>query len=285
MSLYCDLKLQWQPKWQPLCAHSQRGSQLSITLSRSHTSYVSHPEVRSNLSYIFQDEVFHVRQAQHYCQGHFEIWDPKITTPPGLYFLSVILSPVLGCSISALRFLNALCLLGLVVVLRATFTIRRKRNHERGFVSNILACHSSLNIVLFPPLFFFSALYYTDMASTLSVVLFYWYFLHSLAENPSLGRDFTKVLLGILSLTFRQTNIFWVAVAPAILTLVVELDQGHRVVKESMYRRAEGFGDSTLSVAKTSWKMEVVYDPPIRDAFFEGKGFVKDMSESETHFL
>lgn len=70
---------------------------------------------------------------------------------------------------------------------------------------------------------------------------------------------------------FRQTNIFWVAVFPAILTLVVELDRGHRVVKESMYRRADGFGDTTFSVAKTSWKMEVVYDPPIRDAFFEGK--------------
>lgn len=167
--------------------------------------------------------------------------------------------------------MNAMCLLGLLLVLRATFTVRRKTNHENGFMSNILACHSSLNIVLFPPLFFFSALYYTDMASTLSVVLFYWYFLRDLPENHSLVRDATQILLGVLSLMFRQTNIFWVAVAPAILTLVAELDQGHRVVKESMYRRAEGFGDSTLSVAKTSWKMEVIYDPPIRDAFFEGE--------------
>lgn len=79
-----------------------------------------------------------------------------------------------------------------------------------------------------------------------------------------------QTVLGLLSLTFRQTNIFWVAVMPAILTTVVELDQGHKVVKESMYRRAEGFGDSMMSLARTSWKMGVVYDPPVRDAFFEG---------------
>lgn len=32
-----------------------------------------------------QDEVFHVPQAQKYCEGRFNEWDDKITTPPGLY--------------------------------------------------------------------------------------------------------------------------------------------------------------------------------------------------------
>jgi alpha-1,2-glucosyltransferase len=31
-----------------------------------------------------QDEVFHIPQAQTYCQGRFWDWDDKITTPPGL---------------------------------------------------------------------------------------------------------------------------------------------------------------------------------------------------------
>lgn len=31
-----------------------------------------------------QDEVFHIPQAQRYCQGKFLEWDDKITTPPGL---------------------------------------------------------------------------------------------------------------------------------------------------------------------------------------------------------
>ena len=80
------------------------------------------------------------------------------------------------------------------------------------------------------------------------------------------------VLLGLASLMFRQTNILWVAVFPAGITLVNELDKGHLVVKDSMYRRVEGFGDSVWSVVKTSFKMEVVYDPSVRDAWMEGDG-------------
>ncbi|CAN0525123.1 unnamed protein product, partial [Ectocarpus sp. 12 AP-2014] len=36
-----------------------------------------------------QDEIFHVPQAQAYCQGDYGRWDPKITTPPGLYAFAV----------------------------------------------------------------------------------------------------------------------------------------------------------------------------------------------------
>ena len=79
------------------------------------------------------------------------------------------------------------------------------------------------------------------------------------------------MLLGSVSLMFRQTNIFWVAIFPAAIVLVSELDRGHRVVKNSMYRRTEGFGDTVLSVARTSWKMEVVFDPSVRDAWIEGE--------------
>jgi alpha-1,2-glucosyltransferase len=31
-----------------------------------------------------QDEPFHVPQAQAYCRGEWAVWDPKLTTPPGL---------------------------------------------------------------------------------------------------------------------------------------------------------------------------------------------------------
>lgn len=158
-----------------------------------------------------------------------------------------------------------------MLALIATYNVRRKSNGQNGYLSGLLAVHSSLNIVLFPPLFFFSALYYTDIASTLSWTIFYWFFLRSIARRDLSPVDaLLQVILGVASLSFRQTNIFWVAVAPLALKLVIELDQGHRVVKQSMYKRAEGFGDSTWSVAKTSWKMNVIYDPPVRDAFIEG---------------
>jgi alpha-1,2-glucosyltransferase len=124
-----------------------------------------------------------------------------------------------------------------------------------------------LNVTLFPPLFFFAALYYTDVPSTLSVLIYYWLYLHfttSWLRVPVLS------LVGIGSLLFRQTNIFWVAIFPAGISLVQELDRGHEAVKNSMLRQAEGFGDSFMSVARTSWKLDVVYDARVKDSSVEG---------------
>lgn len=41
----------------------------------------------------YMDEIFHIPQAQRYCNGTFCTWDPKITTLPGLYLFS---SGILG---------------------------------------------------------------------------------------------------------------------------------------------------------------------------------------------
>ena len=45
------------------------------------------PVLKSTSCYL-QDEPFHVPQAQAYCNGEWSTWDPKITTPPGLYISS-----------------------------------------------------------------------------------------------------------------------------------------------------------------------------------------------------
>lgn len=229
-----------------------------------------------------QDEVFHVRQAQLYCAGRFHDWDPKITTPPGLYLLSYLFSfsnaclsryawaadlPLPGCSLSALRLAN---LAGLVLLATLLSTAYRLRNptapaHRRLFQ------HSAVNMTFFPPVFFFAALYYTDVWSTISVVLFYNETMKTDRMHvTALERYIRLVALGLFSLLFRQTNIFWVAIFPAALTLVQHLDRGHDVVRQSMYSGAQGFGDSLASVARTSWKMDVVFDPPVRDSWIDG---------------
>ncbi|CAN9297458.1 unnamed protein product [Alternaria sp. RS040] len=41
-------------------------------------------EVRHEVPNPYLDEYFHIPQAQKYCKGDYS-WDPKITTPPGLY--------------------------------------------------------------------------------------------------------------------------------------------------------------------------------------------------------
>jgi len=79
--------------------HHQDGDSLSCILcSRSHCAEgakrnhqraihgLSHYNWHLFVSLIhrFQDEPFHISQAQAYCRGEFLSWNPKITTPPGL---------------------------------------------------------------------------------------------------------------------------------------------------------------------------------------------------------
>ncbi|XP_073026341.1 dol-P-Glc:Glc(2)Man(9)GlcNAc(2)-PP-Dol alpha-1,2-glucosyltransferase isoform X2 [Primulina eburnea] len=86
----------------------------------------------------YMDEIFHVPQAQKYCGGNFRSWDPMITTPPGLYVLSLAyvasLFPGLyclravssfsdSCSTSILRLTN-----GVLTVLGALSVLMRQTN-------------------------------------------------------------------------------------------------------------------------------------------------------------
>jgi alpha-1,2-glucosyltransferase len=85
-----------------------------------------------------------------------------------------------------------------------TFRRQPKSEKEEAELSpNVL--HTALNIALFPPLFFFSGLFYTDILSACVVLRMYRLFLQR--EN-----GFWLYIAGILALTMRQTNIFWVAV-------------------------------------------------------------------------
>jgi alpha-1,2-glucosyltransferase len=76
--------------------------------------------------------------------------------------------------------------------------------------------HTAINICLFPPLFFFSALYYTDIASLLFVLLSYNAVLLTY-QRPSqkLGSVLLQLFYGLGALLLRQTNVFWVAIFPA----------------------------------------------------------------------
>ena len=225
----------------------------------------------SLISYFSQDEVFHIPQAQRYCNNDFATWDPKLTTPPGLYLITYVLQPIFGCDVGGVRATNVVCMIALAWIVEKIFSHRMGGGQKAGY-GTFSAAHSALNIALLPPLFFFSALYYTDVASTLSVMLCFYPLICS--DESAVNQVWWHLrlfVLGLVSLTFRQTNIFWVAVFPAAAVVLRELDQGHVLVKESMYNKSKGFGDTMASVARTSWKMDVLYDPPVRDASMEGR--------------
>lgn len=129
--------------------------------------------------------------------------------------------------------------------------------------SVIFDAHSALNISLFPPLFFFSGLYYTDVASTLIVLMSYSAFLQRRLQrkrgNWNARDELITVVLGVVALSFRQTNIFWVAVFPAGLTVVDTLKSSSK----PLTLHSSGTASEILS---QSWSIGQIYDPSVGDA-------------------
>ncbi|KAI0186074.1 putative glucosyltransferase [Xylaria flabelliformis] len=173
--------------------------------------------VTGNVPEPYLDEVFHIPQAQVYCAGRYYEWDDKITTPPGLYFSTILFNRVLGfpCSIYNLRAFNVVvisCISVLVLICRARLTPNLAKS-DTGRQVTTYDILTGINVALFPVLFFFSGLYYTDPASTLIVLLAYANHLTRVGTaQPSFLNDVYSLGLGILALGFRQTNIFWVVV-------------------------------------------------------------------------
>ncbi|ODQ79902.1 glycosyltransferase family 59 protein [Babjeviella inositovora NRRL Y-12698] len=169
----------------------------------------------------FIDEIFHLRQCQQYCGGDFYTWDPKITTPPGLYYLGYAwaygldrLGLVDACGISALRSLN---LMGGVVCLQLLFSFTQKHSHGVW----------STNLTAFPLLVVYYFIFYTDIWSTVliltSLVLVVAL---PLGLHPS---AYLSAFIGLISISFRQTNIVWLG-----FNMVVLLDR--RVQAAGKYR-------------------------------------------------
>ena len=219
-----------------------------------------------------QDEVFHVRQAQAYCAGYFHVWDSKITTPPGLYFAAWGWNKLFGCNVDMLRYLSATCLGVLFtqalfssdiidLVQRGKSTRTLKEGGSYGFQEWLKA----FNMMTFPPLFFFSALFYTDVASTFLVYLYFQLFLNRLMVNEeNVRKEVIQVGLGIASLLFRQTNVFWVAVFPAGLAII----QGTKACSPDRTSTLKG-PQSFAQVVQLAWKESIVYDPPVAEAWLD----------------
>ena len=115
--------------------------------------------------------------------------------------------------------------------------------------------HTTINIYLFPPLFFFYGLYYTDVLSAISVLYAY---------RCYLARQHVRVLFaGLLSLLFRQTNIFWVSVFLGGLELCRTIPKGRPGIEFPSH-------PSFYDVIEGSWQHASAYDPLISQAYFEG---------------
>jgi len=196
----------------------------------------------------YLDEVFHVPQAQAYWLGRWSHWDAKITTPPGLYIYSYIVNSIRDFltldfkpSINQWRATNVLLLYMLLVALYILAALSKRPVNHEGILQR------EFTIVMFPLIFFFSGLYYTDLFSVFSVVL-----AHIFWSAGTSAQGYTKTLYqalhlvaGLISLASRQTNIFWVAVYLG--------------------------GLQVIETVKGQVGPNKVHDPPISEAYFEGQ--------------
>uniref|UniRef100_T1IQU4 Dol-P-Glc:Glc(2)Man(9)GlcNAc(2)-PP-Dol alpha-1,2-glucosyltransferase n=1 Tax=Strigamia maritima TaxID=126957 RepID=T1IQU4_STRMM len=155
----------------------------------------------------YMDETFHIPQAQKYCDGKFQEWNSKITTLPGLYLISVgflrpinFLTGINFCDVFNLRLTNLFFSIGNLYLLYGL--INKLHGTNKDF-SALKSCLVPLNLALLPVLYFFTFLYYTDVASTFFVLLMYLFHLHN---HPNMS-----AVIGLLAVIIRQTNIIWVA--------------------------------------------------------------------------
>ncbi|KAG2482556.1 hypothetical protein HYH03_018515 [Edaphochlamys debaryana] len=179
----------------------------------------------------YMDEVFHGPQAREYCRGDFASWHPKITTFPGVYYLGTaygwgrwaaqalvgkVVNTEEACSTPFLRSLNVLLSLACLLTTRAI--LRHRRSHGRlapgqargGPQQQQAASDAAVSpglhalvLALYPLHWFFSFLYYTDVASLLFLLL---------CNLQALRRSYlTAALAGAAAVLCRQTNAVWAA--------------------------------------------------------------------------
>ena len=105
------------------------------------------------------DEIFHVPQAQKYCDYKFDEWDPKITTLPGLYFISFACLRALAfslgheldivCTTFFLRMINVLFFMGNVLLLRQILVRLHGDNQPHKVSSSFLEILMLINVINF----------------------------------------------------------------------------------------------------------------------------------------
>lgn len=184
-------------------------------------------EALESVDYMFIDEVFHFRQLGRYLRGDWTYWDPKITTPPGLYALTWAYMKGLGVAetLANARHFNLLggCFIG------ACCIIMRMASTQRGFTAG--------GVMMNPLLVLYYALYYTDVWSAALVVAMYTLVV---VKPVSVGFAASMAsMVGTASLAMRQTNIVW-----CIYCLGVLIDGEAR----PLYRRQSWVGDLSVFV-------------------------------------
>ncbi|TGO27794.1 hypothetical protein BPAE_0036g00050 [Botrytis paeoniae] len=237
-------------------------------------------QVTKNVPEPYLDEVFHIPQAQAYCRWDYGTWDPKLTTPPGLYWWSHFLSIVSGFTTCNAHFLRITNVIALTSIMMLAWKCRNliilagveTRTDQVPKLRSADSLHTAANIALFPPLFFFSGLYYTDVLSTCVVLYLYKQFLEQ-AESKKIHKSWRDgawfYLCGVLALCMRQTNIFWAAVFLGGMEAVRTMKGTYRPATPSLRYLHVSSMEEYLKEVGELVKSEHPHDSPLHAAGLE----------------
>lgn len=192
-------------------------------------------------------------------------------------FQSTFSIEALACDTVGLRGVNALCLVILsVLALLCRHEIENRSRRSQGLRSaekaSSYAVHTALNVALCPVIFFFSGLYYTDVASTIVVLLALLNTLRRMGSDAaSLQSDLVTIFIGFMALFMRQTNVFWVVVflglVEAVNAVKILQPKDASDTKPPVYSTERVTRFVTKSIAGH------IHDPPLSEAWPDGMGF------------
>ena len=132
----------------------------------------------------------------------YRLYDTSITYPRSYLVAWTFHRLGLTCETPSLRSINSVFISGVfVAALLYRLTIKSPKHEKSKCRQTIIqSTHIAFNIALFPPLFFFSALFYTDIASTASVLLSLVLFVHRDALDALTNKVLKFILLASTSL-------------------------------------------------------------------------------------
>jgi len=187
----------------------------------------------------YMDEYFHNLQTSRYCSGRWNVYDSKITTPPGLYTVTLLL-------------LRAMMWLGLsedvcwdiysqrgVVLLHGVLLVwicAKVMLHHNPTVNSDTRLLWATEIATFPLVLFYSLLFYTDVPAAFYIISSYYLML--------LNYPWFSSIVATIAVLHRQTNIVWAA-------MIVVLDM-ESLVLNVLKRRKRSRGKISVNTL-LSW--------------------------------
>uniref|UniRef100_A0A182KBH1 Dol-P-Glc:Glc(2)Man(9)GlcNAc(2)-PP-Dol alpha-1,2-glucosyltransferase n=1 Tax=Anopheles christyi TaxID=43041 RepID=A0A182KBH1_9DIPT len=211
------------------------------------------------------DEEFHLRQGDHYCHGRFQVWDPKITTFPGLYLASaLVLRPLVACSVYNLRLTSLIAAIVNVVLI---YKLRQTFLNQKGNITLLL---ETASLSLLPPLYFFSHLYYTDVLSVTTVLLL-------LLASERRHHNWAA-FCGFCAVLMRQTNIVWVGFVCG--SRVIDLLFARGSLRQTLLSPKKLF-DTAVEIIDRFWAYAIVLVGFVTFLAFNGSIVIGDKSAHE----